>query len=668
MDHARHPAGKRACLGLAVSVLLATGGPSPPHAQAFDFFGLLGSEAPSPPSPTTLPYSVEFVIQGDEKVKSALQNSSNFYKLRQDPPPDAESLVQRLEADFAPMIDALWGEGYYNAKLSATIGETEVPLGTSAIDGAVAAAAGYRNKAVVPVTITVDTGPLFTLGRIEIVDLASKQPLPPEVLTPGVLRLAPGDPARAVDIRAANARLVDYFRGRSYPLVKAPLPRPIVDHATLTLNVTFAADPGPRAGFGEVTLTGPESFDPAIVRSFIYLEPGEPYSPKALAGTRRSIASIPAVGSIRIREGDTLDSSGNLPIFIDVGDRNRNLVGFSAGYSNIDGPTANGYYENRNLFGGAESLRIGADLFYAPPVYGITTMPGAGTNYNDQGLGARIKGSFWKPALFGSRIDLLLDGIAERARYGGGSFGGYIDEFAGGTAALRYRLGQGLSVQAGVKFEKGWAADSLGRVNYTFLGIPVSLRYDGTDDLLDPTTGMRISAAVTPYPSVLGDVGFTKASVVASIYQSIDENATYVLAARGGFGSIFASTVGLGAIPANYRIYEGGLATVRGFREQTIGPASPTGFTIGGFSGFYAGVEARIRITETIGIAPFFDVGGAFTRSLPFSSSGDTRMGAGVGLLYYTPIGPIRIDVAHPLDPRPGDYPVVFYVSIGQPF
>jgi translocation and assembly module TamA len=154
-----------------------------------------------------------------------------------------------------------------------------------------------------------------------------------------------------------------------------------------------------------------------------------------------------------------------------------------------------------------------------------------------------------KPALFGSRVDFLLDGIAERARYGGGSFGGYVDEFAGGTAALRYRLDQGFSFQAGVKFEKGWAADSLGRVNYTFLGIPASLRYDATDDLLNPTSGFRAVASVTPYPSFFGSAGFTKASVAGSAYFALDDRADYILAGRAGFGSIFANTGGPGRNP-----------------------------------------------------------------------------------------------------------------------
>jgi hypothetical protein len=98
-------------------------------ASAFDFFGLFGFDEPPNPSATTLPYRVEFVIIGDDELKSALQESSNLYKLRQDPPQDGEALVQRLEADFSPMLDALWGFGYYNARIFASVGATQLELG-----------------------------------------------------------------------------------------------------------------------------------------------------------------------------------------------------------------------------------------------------------------------------------------------------------------------------------------------------------------------------------------------------------------------------------------------------------------------------------------------------------------------------------------------------------
>lgn len=643
----------------------------PAGASAFDFFGLFASDTPPNPSPSSLPYKVEFVVFNDNDVKDALQESSNFYKLRQDPPPDGEALAQRLTADFTPMLDALWGAGYYNAQIFATIGTTRLKLGPGEGERIARAANIYRNRAVVPVTITVETGPLFRLRDIAVVDASTHEPFPPEVLPQHVVKLRPGDPARSTDLRSANERLIDYFRARSYPLVKAPLPHPSVNHELLTMDVIFSVDPGPKAGFGEVSINGPEGFDPSIVRSFIYLQPGQPYSPKALNDTRKSVSSIPAVGSVRIREGDTLDLNGNLPLFVEVGDRARNLVGFTAGYSSVDGPTGSVYYENRNLFGGAESLRLEGDVFYAPPIYGIigggqNSFSGA-QNFNNAGLGGRVSLGFVKPALYGSRVDFLLDAIAEDSRSGGGSFGGYADQFAGGTAALRYRVDETLALQGGLKFEKGEAIDALGRVNYELVGIPLSIRYDGTDKLPDPTRGIRVTAAVTPYPSVFGSAGFTKASVTGSAYYAVDGEANYILAGRAGFGSIFGETGGLANVPANYRFYEGGLATIRGFRYQTVGPATLLGYTVGGLSAFNATLEARIKIMDNIGVAPFVDVGGAFVGSL-LSGGGDTRMSAGVGLLYYTPIGPIRVDVARPLNPRPGDYPVVFYVSIGQPF
>ena len=99
-----------------------------------------------------------------------------------------------------------------------------------------------------------------------------------------------------------------------------------------------------------------------------------------------------------------------------VGDRARNLIGFAAGYSTVDGPTGSVYYENRNLFGGAESLRLEGDVFYAPPIFGITANSFNGftpaQNFNNSGLGARFTLGFVKPALDGSRLDFLFDAIA----------------------------------------------------------------------------------------------------------------------------------------------------------------------------------------------------------------------------------------------------------------
>ena len=135
------------------------------------------------------------------------------------------------------------------------------------------------------------------------------------------------------------------------------------------MDVTITAAPGPIAPFGEATINGPQTFDPAIVRSFLYIHPGDPYSPAAIADARNSIRAIPAVGGVRITEGTTLDAYGQLPYQIDVEDRLPYAFGASMKYSTTNGPEGQVYWEDRNVFGGAERLRLQADVFYAPPWY-----------------------------------------------------------------------------------------------------------------------------------------------------------------------------------------------------------------------------------------------------------------------------------------------------------
>lgn len=72
-------------------------------------------------------------------------------------------------------------------------------------------------------------------------------------------------------------------------------------------------------------------------------------------------------------------------------------------------------------------------------------------------------------------------------------------------------------------------------------------------------------------------------------------------------------------------------------------------------------------MTETIGIVPFIDAGAAYAETIPDFSEG-IRVGAGLGLRYYTGLGPLRFDVTVPLTPRDEDPSVGFYVGLGQAF
>jgi translocation and assembly module TamA len=478
-----------------------------------------------------------------------------------------------------------------------------------------------------------------------------------------VVGLKPGDRAAAAEIRAAAARIVDFFRAQGHPLANAQATKPIVDHAAHTMDLTLAIEPGPNAVFGDATIAGPQHFSPSIVRSYLYIEPGDPYSPKALADAKITIREIPAVGSVQITEGTKLDANGRLPYQIAVTDRAQHAIGGSATYSTIDGPTGQIYWEDRNLLGAAERLRLEADLLYAPPNDGVINQYG---HFGPQDIGGRLSASFLKPALGGTRNDLLIDALVEHTSTNAPNFIGYTVSDADATAAIRHRFSDTFSVQAGLEGQTGVAEDILGTIHYTIIGVPVSATYDTTDDKLDPTRGVRVTGSLAAYPTFLGStLDLFKATARASTYYSIDADSRYVLAGRIAIGS--ETGAALDAIPANLRFYSGGGGSVRGYSYDTLGPLGPANSVIGGRSLFETSAELRIKVTNTIGIVPFFDAGNAFAASAP-NFTMPLQMAAGLGLRYYTAIGPIRVDVAAPLNPRPGDKPVALYVSIGQAF
>ena len=223
-------------------------------------------------------------------------------------------------------------------------------------------------------------------------------------------------------------------------------------------------------------------------------------------------------------------------------------------------------------------------------------------------LGGRFAMSFLKPALGARATTFSSTPFAREVTEG-------YPAARGATAAIRYRFSDSLAVQGGIEVEAGQASDALGRLDYTLVGLPVSLTYDSTDSLLDPTRGVRVTASATPYPTLLGsDPGLFVAKGQGSAYHAFDEEARYVLAGRIGFGSITGAD--LADIPASRRFFAGGGGSVRGYAYKSLGPQDIFGNPLGGRSLLEGSVEARIKLTDTIGIVPFLDAGTAFEASL----------------------------------------------------
>ncbi len=645
---------------LAASLgLVALAGP----AAAFDFFGLFPEEeTPPEPSPAALPYALRIGGAGEDDLTTALKDASTLQRLRQEPPPDGTGLLLRAQADRAKLPAVLAGYGYYQGVVTVLV-EGIAVTGEAARNAAARAAEAARGRALVPVRIAANPGPLYTLRTLTVRDPRGGI-FPPDVLPERLTRVGTNEPARSSLVLAREARLVDHFRRRGHPFAKVVSRDPLVDDTAHVMDVAFTLDPGPVAGIGEVSLRGAEGVDPAVIRSFLYAEPGDPYSPQAVADIRRSLSRLEGLSGVRAREGEALDAAGNLPIFVDLTERERNLIGVSARYSTVDGPGVRATYANRNLFGGAETLRLDADVSYlglgSDPYARQRKLAGIDTN----GLGGRLSATFVKPALGGTRNDLLANAFVTREVQQSYSVDG-----VGVSAAIRHRFSDSASAQIGLDGQAGRSKDALGSVRYRLVGTPASVSYDSTDSLLDPTRGVRLIASAAPYLGALGsDPGIFVAKAQGSTYYALDDEGRTILAGRLGLGSV--SGAGLAEIPDNFRFFAGGGGSVRGFPYRTLGPRGPFGLPVGGRSLLEASFEARVKVTDTIGVVPFFDAGTAFADVLPNFGEERIRKAAGIGLRYYTSIGPIRADLAFPLDHVKGNHerPVALYLSLGQSF
>jgi translocation and assembly module TamA len=201
---------------------------------------------------------------------------------------------------------------------------------------------------------------------------------------------------------------------------------------------------------------------------------------------------------------------------------------------------------------------------------------------------------------------------------------------------------------------------------YLILAFPSNVTLDQSDDLLNPSRGFRLTSRISPEFTLRSGTNFNyvKAQFEATAYRPFGN---VVLAGRLHFGAIAGAN--RGRIAPDRRFYAGGGGSVRGFDFQGVGPKDIDGSPTGGNSLTEAAFEVRYRTNlfgSDIGLVAFVDAGQVYASSLPKFT--DLKVGAGVGLRYFTSFGPVRIDVATPVTRSPGDPRVAFYVSIGQAF
>jgi translocation and assembly module TamA len=352
--------------------------------------------------------------------------------------------------------------------------------------------------------------------------------------------------------------------------------------------------------------------------------------------------------SVTVRGGENLTEAGAVPVEVNVSERKHRFLGLGATYSSTDGGGAEAYWGHRNLFGRAEKLRIEGSV------------SGLGSTSEAEDMTWHGAVLFEKPGVLGpaskftSRLELEQENPDAYRRFS-----------VVGAVGVSYELTEKQTVSAGVEVEYATLTDSFNIDQETItVALPLEYVRDTRDNRLNPATGTRLSLLVEPAHEINNGATFIKLRAEGSAYRALDAEKRFVLAGRVAAGAIYGA--GLSDVPANRRFYAGGGGSVRGYGYQDIGPVDATGTPTGGLAMIETSAELRIGITDTIGIVPFVDAG-MVSAGNSFSGA-EFKVGAGVGLRYATPFGPLRVDVALPLNKGPTDPDYGIYAGIGQAF
>jgi translocation and assembly module TamA len=566
-----------------------------------------------------VPYSVEIAGIEDEDLRGKLEELSVLIKERERPPPTVAALRRRAESDLTRLDEALASFGYYDAELTYDVDTKKTPVAVviHVKPGEVYRLAGF--------TIAGDN-PAWRDGRIRI--------------DPQKIGLETGSVAASQPVIDAEQKILTLLAEQAYPLARVQDRRVVIDHATQRMSVEWRIDTGPKARFGEVKIEGLQDVDREFVAKLLPWRRGEPFDGRKVEDGRVALVDTRLFGSVRIAHGDKVDADGELPMTVTLTEAKHRSIGAGLRYSTNEGPLGKVFWEHRNLFHEGETLNLS--------VTGGLVIQG-------------VEADFRKPAIWWSNLDFLASVLAERENREA-----YESETIGTNVGGEYRLDETKTLTGGVGFERQRIDEDNDTETFGLLSLPFSFTYDNTADLLDPKSGTRANVGLTPYASVMdSDVDFLVMRLSDSVYVSLQEDGRLVLASWARFGSIVGAETD--DIPATKRLYGGGASSVRAYGYQELGPVGADGDPTGGRSQMEVGTELRWRPFDNIGGVVFAEGGNVYDNSLP---EFDERFlwGAGVGLRYYTDFGPLRLDVAFPINPRDTDDKFQIYVGIGQAF
>ncbi|MEO7865085.1 MAG: BamA/TamA family outer membrane protein [Sphingomicrobium sp.] len=536
-------------------------------------------------------------------------------------------ISRRAQADSDLLAELLRSRGFYDATV-----EPRIDGSGDSLQVVIAAEPGDQYRFA-----TVELPGLEAAGAEDVAALSE------------AFAVKAGDPVIAENVIAGGAELKRKLGEEGFASAKIGDQDIVINHETRLATLVLPVDTGPVAQFGAITVDGTPPFSARHVGVIARFRRGDQFRRSRIDDLRRALIATGLVSNATVT-AVPVDGGKTVDVLVKLEPAPSHTIAGEIGYGTGQGVRLEGSWTDRN--------------FYNPE--GALTVRGvAGTQ-------EQVAAVQFRRSNFERRDQVLnLQALASNQKF---------DAYEARTI----KLGANIERQSNFIWHKKWtftagaeilATDERGAFDvsgtkdkrtFFIAALPGGLGYDGSDSLLDPTNGFRLSGWLSPEISAHGgQFTYARTQIDASTYRRVSERV--VAAGRIRLGTIVGA--GVYDIAPSRRFYSGGGGSVRGYGYQRLGPKDVDGDPVGGRGLAEFSLEARIRLARfggNFGVVPFVDAG-ALSRGL-VPRIKDLRYAVGLGLRYYSSFGPIRIDVGVPLNREKGDGPVAVSVSLGQAF
>jgi len=566
-------------------------------------------------------YEVKFSGLKDKQTLESINKISDLISLQKRPPKTINALRFRANNDKINMIKVMQSFGFYDAEIKVDIEE-------------------IKEKIIVYVFIS--PGPRYLIKNVKIYDISTQKELDICNITLEKLNLPIKAPLITKNVLQAQNNLLLLLSMCGYPLAKIENREIKIDLSEKNGSIEWFVNTGTFSKFGKITISGLKDVKQSLVENKIKWKYDEIYNYEKVVQTQQNLLKTNLFSSVAIIHDEKVDEYNHLNMNIKVIEALHKYVTTGISYATIDGFGFSLGWGNRNFRSVGELLAIEANIAQNMHL-GELTYKKTDFLVPDQDYVLRFEALREKIPVVYLAFNYIL------------------------TNRIDKKFSKKFETSCGITAEYNDITHSANNGKFALFGIPLFLKYTTTSNLLNPTQGFTIIYRASPYKNVINSAKwFFKQSLIWNIYVPFEQTRTIIVAIRMQFSSIIGPSVY--QIPLTKLFLGGSDDDLRGYKYRTVSPLNDKYEPIGGRSAIYFSFEPRIRITKSLGLVPFTDLGVISFKEFPQIHEKWFKS-VGLGLRYFSFFGPLRFDIGFPLNRRSQiDPKYKLYINVGQTF